>query len=482
MDRKIIFCQNYEGVNLTMKKQAFNPILPSHEYIPDPEAHVFDNRLYIFGSHDRFGGDDYCEEDYVCWSAPVSDLADWKYEGVIYRKDQHPYKIGTGNLYAPDVAKGPDGRYYLYYSVAGSSIISVAVCDTPAGKYEYYGDVRDSKGHISGSDKSDYFEFDPAVFVDDDGCIYLYSGSGQKSSEKFGNPVVGAFVRQLDSDMFTVITEPKIIMSADEDRIKPNFFEASSVRKINDLYYFLYFSTDISGLNYCTSNYPDRDFIYRGRVHSSSDIGLNGRTTKNAANAIGNNHGSIECVNGKYYVFNHRNTNRSYFSRQTVAEPIKIQSDGSIQQVESTSCGLNDGPLTEKIEYPAYIACNLMNEMVNGVRNPLTGPYLTQEEFVDKENPVQYITDIKSGCLIGFKYFKFDDTNKVSVKIRGIAKGEIQVLLEVEGAPVAKIPVNISTNEWSKCENEFFINSDVTPVFFQFKGEGSIEMLSFTIY
>ncbi|MEH7490639.1 family 43 glycosylhydrolase [Neobacillus niacini] len=464
-----------------MKKQVFNPFLPSYEYIPDGEPHVFNDRLYIFGSHDRFGGTDYCEEDYVCWSASVDNLSEWKFEGVIYRKDQHPYKIGTGNLYAPDVAKGPDGRYYLYYSVADSSIISVAVCDTPGGSYEYYGDLRYVNGHVAGSVKTDFFEFDPAVLVDDDGKIYLYSGSGQKSNEKVGHPVVGAFVRELDTDMLTLLTEPKIIMPADEDRTRPNFYEGSSVRKINGLYYFIYFSTDITGLNYCTSKYPDRDFVYRGRLHSSSDIGLNDRPLSNAVSFIGNNHGSIECINGKYYVFNHRQTNRSYFSRQAVAEYITIQADGSIQQAESTSCGLNGGPLTEKGVYPAYIACNLFNEMVNGRRNPLTGPYLTQEEVTSIEPPVQYIKEIKNGCLVGFKYFQIPDASKVAVTVRGIAKGHIHVLLEEEGSPVADIPINISTNDWKVFENDFSIHSDVYPIYFQFEGEGSLDMLAFTI-
>lgn len=121
-----------------MKKQAFNPYLPSYEYIPDGEPHVFGDRLYIFGSHDRFGGNDYCMNDYVAWSASVDDLSDWRFEGVIFHKDQSPYK---GNLYAPDVAKGSDGRFYLYYSHADSSVISVAVCEVPAGAYEYYEDV-----------------------------------------------------------------------------------------------------------------------------------------------------------------------------------------------------------------------------------------------------------------------------------------------------------------------------------------------------
>ena len=73
-----------------MKRQAFNPYLPSWEYIPDGEPHVFGDRLYIFGSHDAFRGYVYCPNDYVGWSADVTDLTDWNYEGVTLRKEQDP--------------------------------------------------------------------------------------------------------------------------------------------------------------------------------------------------------------------------------------------------------------------------------------------------------------------------------------------------------------------------------------------------------
>ena len=54
-----------------MKKQAFNPYLPSWEYIPDGEPYVFGDRVYVYGSHDYFNGYVFCMGDYVCWSAPV---------------------------------------------------------------------------------------------------------------------------------------------------------------------------------------------------------------------------------------------------------------------------------------------------------------------------------------------------------------------------------------------------------------------------
>ena len=129
-----------------MKKYAMNPYLPSWEYIPDGEPYVFGDRVYVYGSHDFFNGYVFCLGDYVCWSAPVDDLGNWRYEGVIYPKTSDPMnKEGKMCLYAPDVVVGSDGRYYLYYVLDKVPVVSVAVCDTPAGTYEFYGYVRDQK-------------------------------------------------------------------------------------------------------------------------------------------------------------------------------------------------------------------------------------------------------------------------------------------------------------------------------------------------
>jgi len=73
-----------------MKSQVFNPYLPSWEYVPDGEPHVFGDRVYVYGSHDAFGAPIFCVNNYVCWSAPTNDLSDWRYEGEIYRKTQDP--------------------------------------------------------------------------------------------------------------------------------------------------------------------------------------------------------------------------------------------------------------------------------------------------------------------------------------------------------------------------------------------------------
>ena len=130
-----------------MKKQAFNPYLPSWEYVPDGEPYVFGDRVYVYGSHDYYNGYVFCMGDYVGWSAPVDDLGNWRYEGVIYEKTADPLnKDGKMCLYAPDITMGPDGRYYLYYVLDKVSLVSVAVSDSPAGPFSFYGYVKDNEG------------------------------------------------------------------------------------------------------------------------------------------------------------------------------------------------------------------------------------------------------------------------------------------------------------------------------------------------
>ena len=145
-----------------MRKQALNPYLPSWEYIPDGEPYVFGDRVYVYGSHDFYNGYVFCMGDYVCWSAPVDNLGDWRYEGVIYPRNADPLnKDGKMCLYAPDITVGSDGRYYLYYVLDKVCVVSVAVCDTPAGKFEFYGYVHYSDNTRLGEREGDEPQFDP---------------------------------------------------------------------------------------------------------------------------------------------------------------------------------------------------------------------------------------------------------------------------------------------------------------------------------
>lgn len=88
-------------------------------------------------------------QDYVTYSAPVNDLSDWRYEGVIYKASQDSRYPNPQYLFAPDVVQGNDGKYYLYYCMGGdygckgyTGPIGVAVSDSPAGKFKFLGYVK----------------------------------------------------------------------------------------------------------------------------------------------------------------------------------------------------------------------------------------------------------------------------------------------------------------------------------------------------
>lgn len=477
------------------KKQVYNPYLPSYEYIPDGEPHIWNDRVYIYGSHDCYGSDNYCANDYVCWSAPVDDPSDWRYEGIIYKKSQHPYPVSRELMFAPDVAKGKDGRFYLYYSMAHSSVTSVAVCDEPAGKYEYLGDIKNSSGETIGNRAGDLYQFDPAVLVDDDGKIYLYSGfCPARDVDEGGMLYKGAHVCELEEDMVTIKSMPHVIIPKEDRReIHEGYFEAPSIRKIDGLYYLVY-SARCTGLYYYYSQYPDKEFKFGGRIHSTSDVGINGHTEDAPAYPVGNTHGGIVKLRGQYYIFNHRLTNNSSYARQGVAEPITID-NGIIRQAEATSCGLNGEPLRGEGEYPAYIACNLfkMHSAENALSHDEAGkapvPRITQAEpdwepsVEDYDSgPRQYIAAIQDRCVVGYKYFLIEkDIDCVDLRVRGKAQGTIELAVEEKEGCIGRQDVDINSDEWTNTSIRVNCPKGKQALYVRYEGSGYWDMDSFVL-
>lgn len=477
-----------------MKKQAYNPYLPSYEYVPDGEPRVFGNRVYVYGSHDRFGGDRFCEGDYVCWSAPVDDLGNWRYEGVIYPANRDPINPeGKMQLFAPDAVRGPDGRYYLYYSLNGSTVVSVAVCDTPAGDFRFYGYVQRPDGTPYGAREGDVSSFDPGVLVDGE-QVYLYTGFAPGPGWLYDmlsqshRRMEGAYCTQLEPDMKTVRREPVLIApsvwrEAGTGFEGHAFFEASSIRKIGERYYFVYSSILSHELCYAVSQRPNGDFRFGGTLVSIGDLGLDGN--REAVNYTGNTHGGMVELGGQWYIFYHRQTNKQCCARQGCAEPITIRPDGSIPQVEVTSCGLNGGPLAGTGCYEARIACNL------GFREPSFGyiaahepdtlhPYFTQSGCDREGSPDQYIANMSQGAWCGFKYFDFHGQTSMTVTTRGTGNGELLVSTGRKEPPFARIPIAPSES-WSESRISFPALQGTLPLFFTFQGEGAMDFQSFEV-
>lgn len=499
----VIIAKNLKKKVNFMKKQAFNPFLPLDAYIPDGEPHIFGDRVYLYGSHDREGGETFCMEDYEVFSAPTDDLSDWKSEGIIYKAEQDPdYSEERPYMYAPDAVKGNDGRYYLYYCLSGNfgvggywGHISVAVCDSPVGKYEYLGYVK----YPDGTPMKKYVCFDPCAF-NDNGIIRIYYGTqyqnesndilkenpdklkdvmeryNKTAEEILSTPdnVNGACMVVLEDDMLTVKEEPKHIIPYEADFNGHEFFEASSMRKVGDKYYFIYSSQKNHELCYAVSDYPDRDFTFGGTIVSNGDIGINGITEDTRMNITGTTHGSIIEINGQWYVFYHRLTHKSDYSRQACAEMIYISSDGSITQVEMTSCGLNGRPLEAMGEYPAIIACNITNgHMPHGSNK------IFSESFPNVTNcgDERFISEISDGTLIGYKYFSFRGINRIKLKVNGNAVGKLSLSKEINGIPFAEKNINLSEKD-EICEFEFSPVTGVYPLYIRYCGDGTLNLKS----
>ena len=374
-----------------------NPFLPLWEYIPDGEPRVFGDRVYLYGSHDRAGSEQFCDHKLMVWSAALSDLQHWTCHGVSFStRDTDGHRADTDwtdrELYAPDVVE-KDGKYYLYAYILGSQGC-VGVSAHPEGPFTLL-----SRYQYDAADAGDDGIFnDPGVLVDTDGRTYLYYGFERSH---FG---------ELERDMFTVKPGSYRTDLIPQGSAPEDFYEASSPRKIGSRYYLIYSPRNGCDLNYAVSDRPDGGFVRMGTIiRNSGDY------------PGGNNHGSLCCLNGQWYIFYHRMTNNTITSRRACAERVTILSDGTIPQVEMTSLGFAEALDPYEIT-PADIACVLKG-----------GCFVTERDVFTR-----CVTNIRGGCVLGYKYFDFgvdysmsDMTCSIKVKSSGM-RAEIHILLDNE--------------------------------------------------
>lgn len=320
------------------------PYLNIESYIPDGEAHVMpDGKVYVYGSWDKYNNkwcsEEYkvlCSEDLINWSESqvsfsIEDVP-WKDEITLpeYLKtgksyDDLPPEISTfvpkaakiipfrifkkilkkvvegqfkdKKLFAPDCIY-KDGKYYLFFCLSDGTE-GVATSDSPIGPF-------------TDAVKLDASGIDPAVFIDDDGQAYYYWGQ------------FSSFGAKLNPNMRSI--DKSTIVEGLCTEAEHHFHEGSSMRKRGDTYYYVF--ADISSgkptsLGYATSKSPLGPFTYQGVI--VDNISLNHNSW--------NNHGSIENINGQWYVFFHVSTKGKYMRRACMM-PIEFDEKGLIKKVE----------------------------------------------------------------------------------------------------------------------------------------------------
>ncbi len=446
---------------------AGNPFLPLWEYIPDGEPYVFEDpdnpgkfRVYVYGSHDSLISA-YCGREQVVWSAPVENLNDWRYDGVIFESKTDAegnllYPNGQGDvLYAPDVAEvtDKDGKktYYLYpNNQAGGRQTMVAKSDRPDGPFKACNwDPSDPRRTVGN------FGFDPGVLVDDDGRVYGYWGFEESLAveldpKTMSSPKPGA---QIVKDMISHYKQDGVF----------RFFEASSMRKIKDKYVFVYSRWTAPGefgleesnytLAYAYSDNPLGPFTYGGTI-----IDGRGRDTDEDGKPIytatpnGNTHGSIIEINGQWYVFYHRQAGTDEYSRQAMVAPITVSVEEGkggkvhISEGEYTSEGFELNGLDPFERHSAGIACYYTGPRPAQNVYPkkiYSGSYVeasrVEMDWYDKSglrsvsedhntNPVVNNTD---GSVVGYKYFNFDKVGSKAVLAMNLTPAGVEGVIDV---------------------------------------------------
>lgn len=361
MKRAVIFMVGLASCLNTM--QAQNPIVPPGMYIADPEAHVWnDGKIYIYGSRDE--SDDYwCSYTHHVLSS--EDLISWNIvENAFASKGTNDQVADHDKLlFAPDCGY-KEGTYYLYYCSPGKPKTGgVATSTSPVGPF------------INGQPIKGVYGIDPAVFIDDDGQGYYFWGQVKPKLAK------------LKSNM-TEIDESTIVEPLDQSQGQV-FHEGSSIRKIGGLYYLVFADESRDHrptcLGYAISEDPMGPYKYKGII--IDNMGSDPQ--------VWNNHGSIEKFNEQWYVFYHRPTNNSRKFRKACVEPITINPDGTIDEVEMTTQGALGRAIVARGVMQAERACFLSGSV-----------YISSLETTDVTN--EGLVNISNGDYVAYKYLDFE--------------------------------------------------------------------------
>lgn len=335
-----IACSSNKKQREELNSEQEIPALITDIYTADPSAHVFENELYIYPSHDYESGipeDDsgshFNMKDYHVFSMNSVD-GEVTDHGVVLDVEDVPW--ARRQMWAPDAAE-KDGTYYLYFPAKDTSDIfriGVATSNSPSGPFE------PAKEPIAGS-----FSIDPAVFEDTDGNYYMYFGGiwgGQLQRWQTGSyvnedtypaddqPALSPKIARLNEDMMSFAEAPKDIQLLHKDGTPitagendKRFFEAAWVHRYKDKYYFSYSTGDTHNIAYATGNNPYGPFTYQGVILKP----VLGWT----------NHHSIVEHKGKWYLFFHDSSlsgGKTHLRNVKVTE-LKHNADGTIETIDA---------------------------------------------------------------------------------------------------------------------------------------------------
>ncbi len=416
---------------------ADNSII-THKYTADPNAMVWNDRVYVFCSRDDNNGEGYDIIDYTLISS--DDMVNWTDHGEVFRV---PRDASWANrAYAPGAAH-KNGKFYLYFPDGGSSI-GVAVADKIEGPY------KDAIGRalVNKSMPNCNVEwlFDPAAFIDDDGQAYLYFGGGGST------PGTNLRVIKLGDNMIST-DGTAVTISA------PRSFEAAFMHKRNGIYYFSY-STDFNGssarIDYMTSNNPMTGFQYKGIILDNPSV-----NNKNI-NLGNNNHASVVEYKNKWYVFYHeRRVSNQVYKRSVSVDLADYNADGTMKK---TVCTDNGPPQIKYLDPYDIVEAETINRQ-SGIKTD-----------VCSEGGIM-VTSISDGDYIRVKGVDFGDgAERFEVRAAsGSSGGRIELRLGSQtGTLVGTCEISNTGGwtTWKTFECDVSDCSGVKDLYLVFKGSG----------
>ena len=255
------------------------------------------------------------------------------------------------------------------------------------------------------------------------------------------------------------------------------------MRKFNGKYYFIYSSLNSHNLCWAVSDRPDGGFAFGGTLVDQGDLFLNGNEDEaKALNYLGNTHGGMLNIGEDWYIFYHRQTNQHSYSRQACAEKLTRLGPGQYLQAEVTSCGLNGGPLKASGSYPAAIACHLTDPSVTG-RIDYADPVMKTQIRVTQRQNLSFVTGIRDGAVIGYKYFDFLDASLLGLELRGSFSGTVTVSHDAEGKdPVGELELSLDAPAWRMALLPILPRRGKQALYLRFAGEGELELKSFCFF
>ena len=319
--------------------QAQNPIIRD-QFTADPTARVFNNKVYLYPSHDIVPPagqrqDWFCMEDYHVFSS--ENLTDWTDHGVIVTQNKVPWvRPDSYSMWAPDCVER-NGKYYFYFPSAPKNGmgfgIGVAVADRPEGPFIC--EPEPIKG-ISG--------IDPCVLLASDGNAYIFWGAGRCAKLKPNmkeladdTPKEKVKFRDREFEMYGVNCLKGLPSRQAEG---PFAFEA------NGWYYltYPYVRENTEVLGYAMSKNPMGPYEYKGLIMPEHE------------NGCWTNHHSIVNYKGQWYLFYHQNafSPRDDKRRSVQVDKLYFNADGTIKEVKKTMRGVGINKATEKIEIDRY--------------------------------------------------------------------------------------------------------------------------------